>query len=873
VLVNAGVYGTIFSLISGLDIPVYPFALLAAIFISSLCFYAIYSIHGLMKYGMVFFWPIYLAAGYLFRIEITNGFWHLENIYISKYNSYYNTNVLKYLVENYNEKEVLTIFFIFTAILLSQLFCQLILKNNFRILFMIVTVPIVLLSFTVGYIPKPAPFGIYLACSISILGMGVTLREKHRRFPVKIIHKKHKNENKLLEQNFKYVIGLKIGGFLSVLLLALFLVISIIFTRDFYNRKFDVTAAKNKIQEKMMAFNLKDAINNISSIQLNGLDLFQGVTASGGLSGGKLGRIGEVNFNYRTALRIKTPVMGTNLYLKGYVGSEYKGNYWDSLSRTDLETYEKIAVLWEDSDFTIGNQSSYFLSLIMELRGAAYDDFGFSFSQIEVNEVNSGSGYIYAPYYSEYTPDTLMEAENPEYVTPKKKQVSYLLGYYENYNNLFQFDAEENYVTFLKHSLITGYDNKDGSGILNRMEEYRTYEEAYRNYVYDIYTRVPETGLENLKKEFNNVKYDEYKEQYGVNALDMIIDMVRDNLNRNTAYSLTPGTLPRGKDFVEYFLYENQTGYCSHYASAAAMIFRTIGIPARYVEGYIVKPADMFKGTDGAPVPVMEYRNGMINNYYQNVRTIDIPDANAHAWVEIYVDGFGWVPVEVTPGFTGSSNLTGNSDSPAVERNNELTPSPSPTEAPKEEVNPSDSVDKAEDSAEDKEDTGEEKKEGETVSGVSGKESSAGLLYLKKIAGIILFSVALAAGIVLFLFLRAFWIMSKRENAQRTKDFSKRVLLRYNEINRILDYYRIRMNEDLSFQEAAVQIEKDWNLIRPGRFKRFADIVLKARFGQHCITREEAKEAEEFYKELVNSVYKNTGTGKRIILRFIKVFY
>ncbi len=904
-LVVAGVYGTLFSLISGLDMGVYTSVLLAAIFIFSLYFFMLFLMRNLLKYSIPLSLLIYFAAGYVFWDEIKNGLWHIENIYISKFNTYYNTNVLKYLVEDNNEKAVLTIFFIFVAVLLSQLLCRLILRNTFRVLFVIITVPVVLLPFTVGYIPEPVPFGIYLACAVSIVGQGVTLSEKHvrnqKKFPrrvsssLKNFHEKQKNilkkqknflkkqkiENRFLEQSFKYVIGLKIGGFLSVLLLAVILVISIIFRPDFYARKFDVADTKYKIQKEMMEFNLEDAMNDISGLSFDGLNVFRKVTASGGLSGGKLGRIGEVNFNYRTALRIKTPVMGASLYLKGYVGSEYKGNCWDGLSKADLKAYQEIAKTWENSDFTIGNQSSYLLALIKEAGGETYDDFELSYGEIEVEGINSNLGYIYAPYYSDYSPDTLMEVTDPEYVTPKKKRTSYKLAYYSSFNNLFQFKEEESYEKFLNDSLMRGYyqyDNSEtDSTLLKRLEDYRTYEQAYRKFVYDIYTRVPDTGLENIKMEFGTVNYSEFKEQYGVNALNMIINMVRDVLDDNTTYSLTPGTLPKGKDFVEYFLYENKTGYCSHYASAAAIIFRTIGIPSRYVEGYIVKPTDIVKGQDMETATVKEYGNGMVSEKQVAMKSIDIPDANAHAWVEIYVDGFGWVPVDVTPGFTGSGDLGEASGGLQKKEGNSVKPEDFSSSPEQSEDTKKDESEKPLDSGEDSEASSSDDKEKEswgTGAVISGKgDNMLVYSYLKKIGWIILCSIILAAGVVLFLLMRAFLIMEKRENAQKTIDFSKKVLLRYNEIRRILDYYRIGINEDLTYREAAVQVEKNWELIKPGRFKRFTDIVLKARFGQYCISKEESEEAEEFYKELVDSIYKNTTPGKRIILKFIKVFH
>ena len=65
------------------------------------------------------------------------------------------------------------------------------------------------------------------------------------------------------------------------------------------------------------------------------------------------------------------------------------------------------------------------------------------------------------------------------------------------------------------------------------------------------------------------------------------------------------------------------------YASGAALMFRYYGIPARYVEGYVLTPEDVKHMEKGKPY--------------------DLPLSNAHAWTEIYIDGFGWVPVETVP--------------------------------------------------------------------------------------------------------------------------------------------------------------------------------------------------------------------------------
>lgn len=81
--------------------------------------------------------------------------------------------------------------------------------------------------------------------------------------------------------------------------------------------------------------------------------------------------------------------------------------------------------------------------------------------------------------------------------------------------------------------------------------------------------------------------------------------------------------VPADADPIMYFLTESKSGICAHFASAATMAYRTIGIPARYVGGFLVNAE-----------PGRE-------NEYSGI--------NAHAWVEIYLHGVGWVPVEVTP--------------------------------------------------------------------------------------------------------------------------------------------------------------------------------------------------------------------------------
>ena len=116
------------------------------------------------------------------------------------------------------------------------------------------------------------------------------------------------------------------------------------------------------------------------------------------------------------------------------------------------------------------------------------------------------------------------------------------------------------------------------------------------------------------------------------------------------SYTLRPGYYFGGMDYVSYFLSRNKKGYCTHFASAGTMMLRNMGIPARYVEGYVFSYTDVV--TDGEIVEGAEY-----SDYYDGYSPlgdtalveVPIPDAQAHAWIEAYFEELGWVVVDVTP--------------------------------------------------------------------------------------------------------------------------------------------------------------------------------------------------------------------------------
>ncbi|MCH5164814.1 MAG: transglutaminase domain-containing protein [Clostridiales bacterium] len=136
---------------------------------------------------------------------------------------------------------------------------------------------------------------------------------------------------------------------------------------------------------------------------------------------------------------------------------------------------------------------------------------------------------------------------------------------------------------------------------------------AYRDFVYRNYMEVPSATAEymyGIIKE-QRFRYDD------PSIIFKVAKYIRTAAKYNDKYNKA---LDSENDVAVAFLDEYKEGVCRHYATAATVLFRTLGFPARYVTG--------FKASAKAG------------------EWVEIKDG--HAWVEVYIDGAGWVMVEVT---------------------------------------------------------------------------------------------------------------------------------------------------------------------------------------------------------------------------------
>lgn len=164
----------------------------------------------------------------------------------------------------------------------------------------------------------------------------------------------------------------------------------------------------------------------------------------------------------------------------------------------------------------------------------------------------------------------------------------------------------------------------------------------------EYWTQIPDENKDAIDKIINNIGLT------GKMNVFEISNQIYEYYFNNYPYTLRPGATPRRKDFVNYFLLNNKKGYCAHFASAATLLFRACNIPARYVEGYAINSDTNFELLENEEYSDYYYGYKKISEEY--VLKYDVTDANAHAWVEIYLDGYGWIPVELTPPSSDSDN-------------------------------------------------------------------------------------------------------------------------------------------------------------------------------------------------------------------------
>lgn len=596
----------------------------------------------------------------------------------------------------------------------------------------------------------------------------------------------------------------------------------------------------NSYQRPELAEDLRNGLTEMPSISA----LYRTGGVAGNTNRVNLQYAGNVSYTGKSVLRLQTSNPNTD-YLKGFVGGIYTGISWESLPEEDYQELNEIL-----DGLKIQNLPRLFSERLQSynyLDRSAYEyEYALTIQNIGVN-----ARCIYAPYGLisgpaelpgiDFVHDLFLRSGNELFGAKEYSMRASGLPDVNRYTTLYyrivgQFSRDPR-----RRALLTqlGLDRSFDS--YRQMDEWTMpaqlmaalgpeqaafagVAQEYTRFVYEHYTQLPEE-LQDILAEYREA-YDLDTEHYPWPS--MLAEAIIRQIQSDNSYTLSPGLTPAGRDFVEYFLLENHRGYCVHFATAAAALLRSSGIPARYAEGFVISSRDNVS-SDG---------------------WIYIPDSRAHAWVEVYYSGVGWVPLEATPGvYDGIIDHDALETAAAIQSFMESLEEKAAAEA-------ADSPELAEET--------EDEQESEAAAAEAEIPDETGQVKaspeeeqnpLTSIPGRILTSFTALGLLVAAAFINRKLRIETRGKKFGQADRSQAALAIYD--------YLIKLPPHL--QRAA-----DFSGRLPGDLYA---VVLQARFSRHALTEQELSELLRYAEDLVQEAQKKTALWRCLIDKYIDALY
>ena len=293
------------------------------------------------------------------------------------------------------------------------------------------------------------------------------------------------------------------------------------------------------------------------------------------------------------------------VYLRGQVYDTYTGTGWKAADTEETAQYEDLFYWLHEAGF-------YGQSQIALADG--YTETATPLS-MTIRNLSACSAHGYYPY-AVYGSETLAADRIGDTNLPPAESLYYLKGsvpdWYQIQRNLSTAQGRENIETYLSK------------------------EQAYADYLRAVDLQMTQDSWAVLQRQL--------KLDTQTRTISDIRTIIFDYLREAMTYDETARTMNGSGDFLQYTLERSGHGYSVHYATAAVLMLRYMGVPARYVEGYFLSAEDAARYKSGEAIPLTE--------------------KNAHAWAEYYVSGVGFVPFEVTPGYIDDEELSLGGDSP-----------------------------------------------------------------------------------------------------------------------------------------------------------------------------------------------------------------
>lgn len=309
---------------------------------------------------------------------------------------------------------------------------------------------------------------------------------------------------------------------------------------------------------------------------------------------GELAEVSSWEKNDTVALEA-TMEQPQKLYLRGMLGETYTGTSWEPLSGDAQAEYKDLFYWLHQEDF-YGQSEIASAGLMTQDQP--------EISSIRITNLTACKQRMFLPY-AVCTSDLFdaMRIGDAAYAEENAYSLKMLTGSVPDW--------------YVYQSALADRQTAEDPEALAFLDN----EQAYRQYVYENDLTITDEACEALVTALGT--------ETDALSLEEIKSRIRGYLDTNMEYDENVSRSGEA-DFLVYTLRKGR-GYSVHYATLAALMLRYYGVPARYVEGYFLSAAEAEGFTSGDTIPLDEN--------------------HAHAWAEYYLDGVGWIPFEVTPGY------------------------------------------------------------------------------------------------------------------------------------------------------------------------------------------------------------------------------
>ncbi len=477
------------------------------------------------------------------------------------------------------------------------------------------------------------------------------------------------------------------------------------------------------------------------------------------------------------------------LYLRGFVGDSYENGVWSTLD-AEAAAEEKDLFYWL-------HQSGFYPQ--SQLASAARLMGNYQSGSVSVQNLTGCSLYRYEP--CTVLPERAGLAKTK--IQPSSIETSGLRG-----ERGYSYEVVSDAQTLLPE-LLDFLQNDTSDGV----KSYLQMESAYREFVYSYALTVSA----------------EFRAQLGA-VLDSCCESYgpADSLTKEQAQTAALAFLERcfdGSGDIALPLADTADGTTYQYATVAALALRYYGIPARYVEGYTVKAAEN--------------------------EPVNVDASAAGAWVEVYQDGIGWLPLALTPGLEDLSaeqtesgikpvgaGKEGTGDGPRVTEGQELE---------QDDAEPDNSEDNTPDGGQ-----------------------RTGLLHKP------VFWILLVLGILLLLlaaiFIRHAVILKKRNEAFTQEDQSAAAACLFTDCASLLAAMGLKRGTG-SMLELCGDMKERFGEEATSRLRDMTMLNARALFSAKALTNEERTSMEQFHASVLDLLKTHTNWPRKLRLKWLDCLY